>query len=104
MGWIYVILSAILETIGVVGLKKFSTKKTITSALTLILGFGGAFVLLYASFDYLQVSVAYAVWIGIGTTAAVLINIIFFNESKDLVRIVAVMIIVIGVSGLKYVS
>lgn len=104
MGWIFVFLAAIFETIGVIGLKKFSTKKNFVNALTLMGGFGGAFYFLYASFDYLQVSIAYAVWIGIGTTAAVIINMIFFGESKSIGRIVAVLVIVIGVSGLKYVS
>ena len=79
MGWFYVFLAAILETIGVIGLKKFSTTKTLKNGFTLIAGFAGAFYFLYASFDYLQVSIAYAVWIGIGTTAAVIINMLFFN-------------------------
>ncbi|WP_332649879.1 DMT family transporter [Lysinibacillus sp. 54212] len=104
MGWLYVFLAAILETIGVIGLKKFSTTKNFINAFILIAGFSGAFYFLYSSFDYLQVSIAYAVWIGIGTTAAVLINMLFFGESKSMGRIVAVIVIVIGVSGLKYVS
>ncbi|MDM5250974.1 MULTISPECIES: SMR family transporter [unclassified Lysinibacillus] len=104
MGWLLVFLAAILETIGVIGLKKFSTTKSIKDAIILMAGFGGAFFFLYASFDYLQVSIAYAVWIGIGTTAAVIINMLFFGESKSMGRIVAVIVIVIGVSGLKYVS
>lgn len=104
MGWLFVIIAAILETLGVIGLKKFSTQKNIFNALTLMSGFGGAFYFLYASFEYLQVSIAYAVWIGIGTTAAVLINMLFFGEAKSLGRLVAVLVIVIGVSGLKFVS
>lgn len=104
MGWLFVIIAAILETIGVVGLKKFSTQKNILNALILMSGFSGAFYFLYASFEYLQVSIAYAVWIGIGTTAAVIINMLFFGETKSLGRLVAVFVIVIGVSGLKFVS
>lgn len=104
MGWLFVIIAAILETIGVIGLKKFSTQKNFLNALILMSGFGGAFYFLYASFEYLQVSIAYAVWIGIGTTAAVIINMLFFGETKSLGRLVAVFVIVIGVSGLKLVS
>ena len=104
MGWIFVILAAILETIGVLGLKKFSTSKKPKDLVTLVAGFGSAFYFLYASFEYLQVSIAYAVWIGLGTTAAVIINMLFFGESRSIGRMVAVFVIVIGVSGLKYVS
>ena len=104
MGWLFVILAAILEMIGVIGLKKFSTTKNVMNAIILVVGFSSAFYFLYASFDYLQASVAYAVWIGIGTTAAVIINMIFFGESRSIARLAAVFVIVIGVSGLKYVS
>ena len=104
MGWIFVTIAAILELIGVIGLKKYSGEKSIGSLLLFGGGFGGAFVFLYASFNYLQVSIAYAVWIGIGTVAAVLVNMIFFNESKSLGRIISLAVIIIGVVGLKAVS
>lgn len=104
MGWILVMVSAVLETTGVVGLKKFSEAKTLANMTLFLGGFGGAFVALYASFDYLQVSIAYAVWIGIGTATAVIVNMLLFGESKSVLRFVAVGIIVVGVSGLKFVS
>ena len=56
------------------------------------------------SFKFLQVSTAYAVWIGVGTAGAVLINMIFFDESKSAGKVASVILIVIGVVGLKYVS
>lgn len=104
MGWGLVMISAVLETIGVIGLKKYSLEKSYKNMLLLFGGFSGAFIALYASFNYLQVSIAYAVWIGIGTATAVVINMLFFGETKSIGRIVAVIIIVIGVSGLKAVS
>lgn len=104
MGWFFVALAASLEVIGVIGLKSFSQHKSLKNASLFFGGFGFSFVFLYLSFLYLQVSVAYAVWIGIGTAAAVLINMIFFGESKSTGRIVSLIIIVIGVTGLKAVS
>ncbi|MER1985753.1 MAG: SMR family transporter [Solibacillus sp.] len=104
MGWLFVFLAAILELIGVIGLKKYSTSKKLKDLITLVAGFSSAFYFLYASFSYVQASIAYAVWIGIGTTAAVIINMLFFGESRSRGRMVAVFVIVIGVSGLKFVS
>ncbi|GBK60118.1 MULTISPECIES: DMT family transporter [Paenibacillus] len=104
MGWLFVFVAALLELVGVIGLKKFSQKKSMLNLLMFFGGFGGSFAFLYASFNYLQVSIAYAVWIGIGTSAAVLVNMIFFGESKSIGRIISLMIIVIGVVGLKAVS
>lgn len=104
MGWIYVIIAAILELTGVVGLNNFSKKKSVMNAILFFGGFGGAFVFLYASFSHLQVSIAYAVWIGIGTAAAVIVNMVFYGESRSIGRIISLIVIIIGVVGLKAVS
>lgn len=104
MGWIYIVLAAMSEIIGVVGLRFYSQNKTIRNLLIYIGGFGLSFALLYASFNYLQLSIAYVVWVGIGTVGAVLVNIIFFGESKNLTRIISIIAIIIGVAGLKAVS
>ncbi|MFC4600804.1 DMT family transporter [Cohnella hongkongensis] len=104
MGWLFVFMAALFELIGVIGLKKFSQRKSFLNRLMFMGGFGCSFGLLYASFNYLQVSIAYAVWIGMGTAAAVLVNMIFFNESRSVWRIISLTIIVVGVIGLKAVS
>ena len=74
------------------------------SAILFIGGFGASFVLLYQSFRYIQLSIAYAVWIGLGTAAAVLVNILFFGESRSTARLLSLAVIVVGVVGLKAVS
>jgi len=66
--------------------------------------FGVSFYFLYLAFSFLLVSVAYVVWIEIGTAGAVLINMVFFGESKSSGKIINVIFIVIVVIGLKYVS
>ncbi|HBT70826.1 MAG TPA: QacE family quaternary ammonium compound efflux SMR transporter [Lysinibacillus sp.] len=104
MSWVYILLAAIAEIIGVIGLRFYSQNKTIRNLLLYVGGFGLSFALLYASFNYLQLSIAYVVWVGIGTVGAVLVNIIFFGESKNLPRIISIIAIIIGVAGLKAVS
>jgi len=71
MEWIFVLLAVAFENISVMGLKRYSQVKTFRNGLTYL----DRFDILYASFRYLQVSVAYACWIGIGTAGAVLSNI-----------------------------
>ncbi|MBB6448733.1 paired small multidrug resistance pump [Geomicrobium halophilum] len=104
MGWLLVTLAAASEIIGVMGLKMFSQNKTLQNMLIFVGGFGVAFGLLYASFNFLQLSIAYAVWLGTGTAGAVLVNMLFFGESKNMGRIISLVIIVVGVTGLKAVS
>src|SRR5699024_10115537 len=104
MGWIYVFLAAILELVGVIGLNGFSQKKSVKNFILVFVRFGGAFVSLYKAFIYLPVIIAYAVWIGIGTAAAFIVNMVFYGESKSCGRVVSLVIIIIGVVGLKAVS
>lgn len=104
MGWLYVLFAAVSEIAGTIGLTMYSKRKTLLSGALYLGGFGASFALLYFSFQYLQVSIAYAVWIGIGTAGAVLLNMIFFGESKSKGRIASVILIIIGVTGLKALS
>lgn len=104
MGWIYVSLAAINELIGVWGLNLYSKKRTIRNGFLYLGGLGASFAFIYASFAYLPVSVAYAVWTGVGTAGAVLLNMIFFGESKSFFRFISLIAIIIGVTGMKFLS
>ncbi|MDM5297242.1 SMR family transporter [Bacillus pumilus] len=101
MGWFFVMLASACEIGGTIGLSMFSQKKQIASGLLFVGGFALSFLFLYASFSSVQVSVAYTVWIGLGTAGSVLLNMILFKESKNVIRILSLLLIVIGVVGLK---
>lgn len=104
MGWLFVFLAAASEVTGAAGLKLYSQQKNLRNGALYIGGFGLSLAFLYVSFQYLQISIAYAVWVGIGTAGAVFINMFLFGESKSLGRIISVMLIIIGVVGLKALS
>lgn len=104
MGWIYVFIASALEIFGVIGLKLFSRQKNLTNLTLFASGFALSYLFLYFSLTYLDMSIAYATWMGLGTAGAVIVNMIFFGESRKLSRIVSVGLIIVGVVGLKIVS
>ena len=104
MGWIYVLIASSLEISGVIGLKLFSQKKNLPNLVLFASGFALAYLFLYFALDYLDMSIAYAVWMGLGTAGAVIVNMMFFGESRKLSRIISVTLIIVGVVGLKMVS
>lgn len=104
MGWIYVIMAAVSEIVGVAGLNMYSKKKSWKNGILFIGGFATSFAFLYLSFQYLQVSIAYTVWVGIGTGGAVLLSMLLFGESKSKARIISVLLIIAGVIGLKAIA
>lgn len=104
MGWLLVLLAAASEVTGAVGLKLYSQQKNLRNGILYIGGFGASLAFLYGSFQFLQLSIAYAVWVGIGTAGAIFINMFFLGESKNVWRIISVILIIIGVVGLKSLS
>jgi quaternary ammonium compound-resistance protein SugE len=52
----------------------------------------------------LPVGTGYAVWTGIGTVGAAILGILLFNESRDIARILCILLIVAGIIGLKLTS
>ncbi|MBS7836168.1 DMT family transporter [Wohlfahrtiimonas chitiniclastica] len=104
IGWSLVTLAVAAEMVGIFGLSLYTRKKNLINRLLYFGGLAASFVALYYSFHYLPVSIAYTVLTGIGTAAAVVINIMFFNESKDIKRIISLAFIIAGVCGLKFLS
>ncbi len=104
MMWLLVFAAAAAEIAGVIGLKKFSQRKTLPRLMGFCGGFAASFILLYWAFQFLPVSAAYAVWIGAGTAGAVLINMLVFGEGRNPGRVAGLALIVIGVVGVKWFS
>jgi quaternary ammonium compound-resistance protein SugE len=59
------------------------------------------FYFLSLSVKTLPLGTAYAVWTGIGTIGTVVFGIIFFKEPFDVIKAVCILLIVIGIVGLK---
>jgi quaternary ammonium compound-resistance protein SugE len=60
--------------------------------------------LLVKASKQIPLGTAYAVWTGIGAVGAVLVGIIFFNESADFWRIFFICTLIASVVGLKFVA
>ena len=104
MNWIYLFLAGILEIAWAVGMVYTAGwTKPIPSILTL-LAMGVGIYLLSVSIKTIPLGTAYAVWTGIGTVGTVIYGIFFFKEPVDIIRIVCILLIIIGIVGLKLFS
>lgn len=101
MNWLILLFAACMEIVGVIGLKLFSIKKSVLHFIIFIGGFTLSYAFLYKSLEFLNMSIAYAIWAGIGTAGAVIINIVFFHETKSTLKVISVILVIIGVVGLK---
>ncbi|MDY2823194.1 MAG: multidrug efflux SMR transporter [Helicobacter sp.] len=101
MGWFLVILGGIVEIFWVSGLKYANSFWLY--CLT-FLGILISFCLMILATKKLEVSVAYAVFVGIGSAGIVIAEMLVFGESIDFVRIILIGTLLFGVIGLKLTS
>ena len=63
-----------------------------------------SFFLLGQALKTLPIGTAYAVWTGIGAVGTAILGMVLFGESRDLLRLACLAMIVLGVVGLKAVT
>jgi quaternary ammonium compound-resistance protein SugE len=101
MAWLYVIIAGLFEVSWAISLKYTEgfTRLWISVFNTIVLLLG--IVFLSKSLATLPVGTAYAVWTGIGVIGTTVLGIILFNESRDWLRLVFILLIIAGIIGLK---
>lgn len=104
MAWMYLIIAGLFEIVGVIGIKKVAKDNNWTNNIILIGGFIISFQFLTMALQEIQLSIAYAVWTGIGTLGAAIVGILFFQEPKNAFRIICIVGIMGTIIGLKMVS
>lgn len=101
LAWIYLIIASFGEIFGVMFINIYIQKRTITRLILLIISFGFGFLFLSMAMNDLPLGTAYAVWTGLGAAGAVLMGIIFFNESAGWKRLLFLSLIICGAIGLR---
>lgn len=104
MSWVILILAGILEVIGVNGIQKYTKGNTVSGIIFIVFGFSISLFLLGIAMESIPLGVAYAVWIGMGTVGSAVVGMAFYNDSKDIKRIVFLALIIIAVVGLRVVT
>lgn len=100
-GWLLVIVGAVLEVGWVIGLKHADS--ITTWALTLV-AIVLSFTFLIIATSQIPVGTAYAVFVGLGTSGTVMMDVLAFGQPLQLMKIVLILVLLAGVIGLKLVS
>jgi small multidrug resistance pump len=98
--WFYLACAILLEVTGTTSMKlSHGFTRLVPSVLIFVL-YGTSFVALTFALKKIDVSIAYAIWSGIGTAAIAVIGIAYFREPATVVKFVSILLIIIGVVGL----
>ena len=104
MNWIYLIVAGILEIAWAIGLKYTMGWTRLVPSLLTGATMAASFYFLSLAVKTLPIGTAYAVWTGIGTVGAAVLGMFFFNEPRDASRLLCILLIVVGLIGLKLTS
>lgn len=101
MAWIYLTAAILFEIVGTVSMKlSHGFTKAIPSVLMIIF-YLLAFTCLNFTLKTIPVSVAYAIWSGVGTAAIAVIGYVVFKETLTIMKVTAIILIIVGVALLN---
>ena len=101
MAWILLISAGLLEIIWVVALKYSEGFTKLWPSLIFGVTAWASFALLAQAIKVLPMGTAYAVWTGIGAVGVAIVGMVWFGESASLIRLSCILLIVVGIAGLK---
>ena len=104
MAWVYLIVAGLFECGWAIGLKYADGFTKLIPSLLTVVAMALSFWLLSIAMKTIPVGTAYAVWTGIGAVGVAILGMFFLCESRDIMRIFCLLLIVSGIVGLKLVS
>jgi small multidrug resistance pump len=103
MSWVFLIAAIVLEVCGTTSMKvSDGFAKTLPSVLIFVF-YGLSMFCLTMAVRRIDISVAYAVWSGLGTAIVAVIGMSWFGEPMGAPKVGALLMIVVGVVALHLV-
>lgn len=104
MAWLYLVIAGVFEVVWAISLKFSNGFTRLVPSSVTIAGMIVSFYFLAVATKTLPIGTAYAAWTGIGAVGAIIIGTLFLDEPISLTRILFMILILVGVLGLKFTS
>jgi quaternary ammonium compound-resistance protein SugE len=101
MNWLALIVAGFFEIVWVIGLKSTEGFSKFVPSVITGSAMAVSFMLLSYALRTIPVGTGYAVWTGIGACGALLYGMFFLGESRDVIRIACILVIVACIIVLK---
>ena len=99
--WLFLASAIALEVAGTTSMKLSQGFTRLVPSVLLFVCYVASFVALTLALKNIEVSVAYAVWAGVGTALVAAIGIVYFREELTALKLVSILFIIVGVVGLN---
>lgn len=101
MAWLYLIVAGVLEVVWAYSMKQSSGFSKLAPSVITLFTMALSFTLLAAAMRTLPLGTAYTIWTGIGAVGAFLTGVVFLDESLNVLRVIASVLIVAGLVLMK---
>ncbi|MCS7279078.1 MAG: multidrug efflux SMR transporter [Thermodesulfobacteriaceae bacterium] len=100
MHFICLIIAIILEVLGTTNMKLSQGFTKILPSILMFVFYGLSFAFLTLALKKIDMSIAYAIWSGVGTALVTIVGIVLFKESITVLKLISIGLIILGVVGL----
>ncbi len=100
-GWLCLTAAILFEVAGTTSMKFSEGFTKPLPSLLIFVFYGIAFTFLTIALKWLDISIAYAVWAGVGTALIAVIGFMYFHESVTPLKLASIGLIIVGVVGLN---
>jgi small multidrug resistance pump len=101
MSWLFLFLAILAEVAGTTCMKLSVSFTQILPSILMVVFYAVSLGSLTIAIGGIEVSVAYAIWSGLGTVLITTIGIFWFRETSSLLKMVSIGLVITGVIGLN---
>lgn len=101
MHWVILFVAGLLEVVWALMLKQSDGFTKPLPTVLFVIALIASMVLLAQALRVLPVGTAYAIWTGIGAAGTAILGMIFLGESRDVIKLVSLVMIIAGIVGLR---
>ena len=104
MKWIYLLIAGLLEITWAITMKMSNGFSVLVPSIITVVGYIASALFLSIALKGLPLGTAYAIWTGMGIVGTTVLGVLLFHEKLSLPQVICVILIVVGIVGLKLLS
>ena len=102
LAWLLLILAILLEVAGTTSMKLSDGFSRVVPSVLIYVFYAASFTVLPFAVQAIELSTAYAVWSGLGTTVTAIIGFVYFHDTVNKTKILALAAIICGCVVLNF--
>jgi len=102
MKWLMLLFAGIFEIVWAIAMKYSNGFSILIPSIITAVTYVLSAVFLALALKYLPLGMAYVIWVAFGIIGTTILGVLLFSEKLTVLQIVSIVLIIIGVVGLKF--